>query len=366
MILLHMADLHLDSRLSSRLDREKASLRRSEILHTFERAVEYAAEKGAAGILIAGDLFDRSDLSVHARRTVEQCIRRHPEILFFYLKGNHDHDAFLSSLTDAPENLKLFDDRWTNYRLGRVSLWGMELTAENAATALRTLPAEQNTVRIVMLHGQEAESAGSRRSDPVIDLRDLRHRGIDYLALGHVHAYRRERLDARGVWCYPGCLDGRGFDECGDHGFVELDIDEESGRITDRFVPFASRRLHAPQIDISGVCDTPEAAERIEAVLESAAIPPEDLVKLVLTGAVSVSAGIDLTYLETRFKDRFFYLTAEDATRLQIDAADYYWDESLRGEFVRTVMADPSVPEARRASVIRLGLLALSGEEVSL
>lgn len=52
-----------------------------------------------------------------------------------------------------------------------------------------------------------------------------------------------EKLDAR-TYCYAGCLEGRGFDECGEHGFVVPDIDEDTGTYTCEFVPFAPRKLY--------------------------------------------------------------------------------------------------------------------------
>lgn len=67
----------------------------------------------------------------------------------------------------------------------------------------------------MMLHGQEAEYAAQDKAE-VVPLRDLRGKGIDYLALGHVHGYKKETLDSRGEYCYPGCLECRGFDEYGD------------------------------------------------------------------------------------------------------------------------------------------------------
>ena len=40
-----------------------------------------------------------------------------------------------------------------------------------------------------------------------------------FQALGHLHAYQSEQLGSDGgVYCYPGCLEGRGFDECGEKG----------------------------------------------------------------------------------------------------------------------------------------------------
>ena len=90
---------------------------------------------------------------------------------------------------------------------------------------------------IVVLHGQESEYSARDKAE-IIHLTALKNKGIDYLALGHTHSYKKERLDARGVYCYPGCLEGRGFDECGEHGFVMLDIDELTGTIDSTFIPF--------------------------------------------------------------------------------------------------------------------------------
>ena len=58
MKLLHCGDLHLDSALSANLNSDKKKQRKSELLTTFVRMAEYAAEHEARAILIAGDLFD--------------------------------------------------------------------------------------------------------------------------------------------------------------------------------------------------------------------------------------------------------------------------------------------------------------------
>lgn len=56
MRLIHCADIHLDSRMNANLSKEKAKERRTELLHTFRRMVEYARTEGIEAILIAGDL----------------------------------------------------------------------------------------------------------------------------------------------------------------------------------------------------------------------------------------------------------------------------------------------------------------------
>ncbi len=365
MRLIHCADLHLDSRLTSNLSKEKARERNAELLRTFERMVDYAAVNGVDAILIAGDLFDTRKISANARNIVWDAVCGHGDILFFYLQGNHDTGHFFADREEIPENLKLFDSSWRHYPIGsgRVVVSGLELSGENAAGAWHSLVLDPSRFNIVMLHGQESES-GAKDSAEVIRLRDLKNKGIDHLALGHVHSFKAGRIDARGVWCYPGCLDGRGFDECGDHGFILLDVDEETGTCTRQFVPFASRRLYTVPVDISG-CERPlEMAERIEAAIAEQEISGEDLIKVVLTGEVDVENEIDLDYLQKRLEPDFYFVKIADETALRVDADRFYLDESLKGEFVRTVMAREDLSEEERAAVIRYGLRAIAGEEV--
>ena len=195
-------------------------------------------------ILIAGDMFDTKNISATARNTVLHMITSHPQIRFYYLKGNHDNDNFLSGLEELPVNLKLFGTQWTTYEEaeGKVIISGLELSAENVGAAHVSLVPDARKFNIVMLHGQEAASESKDKAE-IIPIKDFRNKGIDYMALGHIHAYKKETLDARGIYCYQGCLEGRGFDECGEHGFVVLDVDVENGKFTHTFVPFAWRKL---------------------------------------------------------------------------------------------------------------------------
>ena len=203
MKLIHCADLHLDSKLHTHLDRDRAKLRRDELLRNFERLAQYASENGVEAVLIAGDLFDRDNVSALTRNTVLSVIEANPQIRFYYLRGNHDlGDCLANTDSDAGgalPNLFLFGNRWKTFYEGKeglIAITGMELTRENSASALASLRTDSSRFNIVMLHGQE--SAG-RTGD--ISLSVLRGRGIDYLALGHIHAYKKAPLDSRVIYC---------------------------------------------------------------------------------------------------------------------------------------------------------------------
>ncbi len=362
---IHCADLHLDSKMNSNLEKEKAKERKSEILHTFERMVEYAVSNDVQAILIAGDMFDTKSISATTRNTVLHSIETHSDIHFYYLRGNHDQDNFLSGLESIPANLRMFDSAWRTYEEadGEITVSGMELSAENSGSAYVSLVLDANKFNIVMLHGQESEGI-SRDKAEVIHLKALRNKGIDYLALGHVHAYKKEQLDPRATYCYPGCLEGRGFDECGEHGFVVLEIDPATKKYTHEFVPFAYRRLYTVEVDVTDCCTTSQMVERTENALEATGCEATSMVKIVLNGMLDVECEKDPAYILTRFQDSYYYVKIYDETTLKVNEEDYMLDVSLKGEFVRQVMADDSLNDEDKKVIIRYGLQVIAGEEV--
>lgn len=362
MKIIHCADLHLDSKMTANLTKEQAKTRKAELLHTFCKMVDYAVEHQVRAIIIAGDLYDKKNISATAKNTVYQQIQNHPQIDFYYLKGNHDAESFLAGLEVIPENLKMFEHTWKTYDLGNVTITGVELDAENVSSIYHTLLLDVEKFNMVTLHGQEVETAGRNKAEK-ISLRDLKNKGIDYLALGHIHGYKQETLDARGIYCYPGCLEGRGFDECGEHGFVLLDIDEEQRSCKTLFVPFARRNLYTLPVDVTGCMTTTEIAEKIQRQMDKAEYNSDSLVKIVLEGQVDVECEKNMEFLQQQFADDFYFLKIYDETRLYVNYQDFALDESLKGEFVRKVL-ESDMDEEEKNILIRYGIQALAGEEL--
>ncbi len=355
MKLIHCADLHLDSPMESNLSAEQAKERKNEILGTFARMVRLANESGVAAILISGDLFDSRHITKRTERYVLDLIRRHPDLYFFYLAGNHDRGSALEELDDEqkPQNLLLFGENWQSYDFGEVVITG------SSAPDPDMLALSENSLNIVMLHGQEASEGADRRD--VIRFSRLRDKHIDYLAMGHLHSYRTAALDDRCTVCYSGCLEGRGFDECGQKGFVLLEI--EAGKIRHRFVPMAHRELHTVTCDVTDADGRMELEERVNAAVEG--ISSSSLVKVVLTGECPAEQSRDTEYLLSMLSSKFYFAKLYDQTRLRIRAQDYANDISLKGEFVRRVMASDLTDEEKER-VLACGLRALRGEEVEL
>jgi len=368
MKIIHCADIHLDSKLSANSSPDKAKERKQELLSTFVRMVDYAEGNGVTAVLICGDLFDTANISALARNTVKDAFYKHPDIDFYLLKGNHDSDAFINSFEDIPSNLKLFSDRWSAFETGstgNVVIHGVELSEYNSAAAQASFSPDPQKINIVMLHGQQAETVSKDKAE-VIDLKLFRNKGINYLALGHVHEYKSEPLDAYCKYCYPGCLEGRGFDETGDHGFVLLDVNEETGEIKDRFVSFAYRHIYEVTADVTGLNNSPAMLDAAIKALKASGADDIDLVKVVLSGDVDPECEKDPEFIRKSLEDDYYFIKVYDKTKIKVDPAIYVYDTSLKGEFVRKVLEKEDLTDEEKGEIVRMGLEALMGGSIVL
>ena len=78
MKIIHMSDLHLESRMESHLSPQMAQLRKSELLLTFANTVDYAIQNQISIIIIAGDMFDGTRITAKATDFVLDKIKNAP------------------------------------------------------------------------------------------------------------------------------------------------------------------------------------------------------------------------------------------------------------------------------------------------
>ena len=352
MKMIHCGDIHLDSRMESNLDREKARERNAEICATFTRMIRFGLERKVQAVLIAGDLFDTTRASAQTVQFVLDRIRDAKDMDFLYLRGNHDEGDPFEGM-ELPENFKTFSNQWTAYRYGDVVISGVE--PENWEDFYDSLELNPQDTNIVMLHGQTATQTG----DELICLPKLRGKHIRYLALGHIHSYQQDKLDLEGQWCYCGCLEGRGFDELGQKGFVLLDV--ENGRVKSEFVPFAGRTLEEVTVDITGLTTVTQILSAMEQA--GSEIHSSSLVKFTFTGTHTLDTQLDLRFLMKMLESRYYFVKIKDESHLEIAKEDYEHDISLKGEFIRMVLASDKTEEEKER-IIRFGIQALMGQEV--
>lgn len=390
---IHCADLHLDSRMESHLSFIQAQTRRKELFHTFFRLADYAAANEVRAILISGDLFDTNRISPSTISSLRDCMQGHPQIDFLYLPGNHDAQIKnIFALEKAwPSNFWVFEETKQNSNPATASTVSSFQTFTSRTydavtitgigsnlTPLQTLSSEQ--IHLLMLHGQitSSKSATSPRDSCFYyDRHDLAQKSIAYIAAGHVHQYQTEWIDNRTLFCYSGCLEGRGFDECGEKGFVLLNISwkntayascsNQSTALIDNyhiephFIPFAYRRFYDLEFDLTDTTEYVDLEKQIGKLLSE--IDAHHLIRLKLTGSIPAEYIVPIDFLLQKYAADFFFLCIENHTRPMIFYEDYQYDFSLKGEFIRLVLSDSKLSDSEKEAIITEGLRALAGEE---
>jgi DNA repair protein SbcD/Mre11 len=221
---LHAADIHLDSPLRGLERYENAPVERirGATRRAFERMVQLAIEKRVDFVLIAGDLYDGDwrDYNTGLHLVKELGRLRDAGIPVIAIAGNHDAANKMTRALRLPTNVRvLADDRAETFRLEDL---GVAIHGQSFARAAVTenlvarypapLPGFAN---IGLLHTGLTGREGHERYAPcTVD--DLRARGYDYWALGHIHT--REVSNGDLTVAFPGNPQGRHIREAGEKG----------------------------------------------------------------------------------------------------------------------------------------------------
>ena len=249
--ILHTADLHMDSPFEG-LGASKASVRRGEQRDLLGRIAALAAAEQVDLVLFSGDLLD-SDNTFY--ETGEELIRalRQIRVPVFIAPGNHDFYSERSPYArlKLPENIHIFTENEIRCvdcgELG-FRVYGAAFTDRRSGPLLRGFHAErtEGVYNILCLHGE----VGVRDSiyDPISE-DELARSGVDYAALGHVHKASGLCLAGSTWYSWPGCPEGRGFDETGEKTLNLIEL--EGGNCTLRPLSVASRRYETMEVDIS-------------------------------------------------------------------------------------------------------------------
>lgn len=290
--ILHTADIHLDSPLTSLALRDETlranihSATRSALV----RIVDTAIAEGVAALLIAGDLYDGAHRSAKtAAFLVGQIERlRDAKIPVFYIKGNHDAENPISGEVALPDNVHIFDGRGGKAQLAGTDIWihGVSFSGRHAPDSLlgKFGSPVSGAVNIAILHTSLAGAAGHDNYAPC-SVAELAALGFDYWALGHVHK-RQVHSDAPWV-VMPGIPQGRDIGEAGLKSATLLTI--ENGMISIQEVPTSVTSFLGHSIDVSGADADDDIRQIIRsslhALLQSMRLGDTAIVRLMLVGS---------------------------------------------------------------------------------
>ena len=358
--LIHGADFHLDSPFSG-LTPEQAARRREEQRQLLDDLAGLVRDKGADLVLLSGDLLDSGRVYRETAQAMIQVLGSLPCPVFL-APGNHDPytpDSVYATL-EWPENVHIFRPG----PMQSVDLPGLNCTvygrafgsAHEGTSPLADFvpPPPDGQLHLLCLHGDLAPNSPYGPLTPL----ELAGCGMDYAALGHVHQASGLQRSGSTFWAYPGCPQGRGFDELGEKGVLYVEV--EPGNVTAQFCPLSRWVYRERTVDVTSV-------SALEAILS--ALPQDtqnEICRITLTGQW---ANPDLPALEGALAGRFAALTLRDRTRLPQDLWARREEDTLTGAFLRLMWekcrAEPEDQTLQLA--VRFGLAALeNGEDIAL
>lgn len=353
--ILHGADFHLDSAFSA-LSAEQASQRRQEQRSALEQLANLC--DGCDLVFLAGDLFD----SAHIYRDTLDALKRFFSAVkaeVFIAPGNHDFvsggSPYLAE--NWGENVHIF----TKPTIERVRLERLHCDVYGAAFTAREMPpllenfrvTDPEALNLMVLHGELQPNSVYNAITPA----QVENSGLDYLALGHNHLGQTRQF-GRTLCAWPGCLMGRGFDECGQKGVLR--VEAEKGACRAEFVPVLTRKYEILKVPAE---DDPLKSIR-EALPEGAA---RDCIRVILTGEAET---IDLPALEEALRGSCYSLSLRDATEPKQELWSACGSDTLRGQFLRNLKEqyDRSGEAERRKIVLAAQLVTalMDGREAPL
>ncbi len=359
--ILHAADLHLDSPFQS-LSARQAAERRAEQRRLVTRIVQLAEER-ADMLVFAGDVFDSDAGFAETARSLEKALAQ-TDIPVFFAPGNHDWYSARSpwDKLEFGENVHIFrseDIECVKLDDLRVRVWGCAFGGRSRRAPLTGFEAEKDGdwLDVMVLHG---EVGNPRSVYAPIQPEELERSGMDYVALGHSHTFSGLQRAGGTYYAWPGCAEGRGFDECGEKGVILAELEPERCRI--EFTGLGGREYAVERVDLT------EATDELAAVMNALRERSErDICRVILTGETDDSPDTDA--IGRALEQRFYAWQLRDETTPRRALWEQGGDDSLRALFVQRLRQrlENAADDAERRRItlaLRWGLRALdNGEE---
>jgi DNA repair exonuclease SbcCD nuclease subunit len=363
--LVLFSDLHLDAAFAWLGAGDAARRRREALRATLRAIVELAQREGADALLCGGDLYEHARFSPDTGEFLRKEFASLRPMRVFISPGNHDHygPESLYRHVNWSENVHIF----TGAHLEPVALapgitlWGAAHQAPaGTPNLLDGFRVDRGGVHLGLFHGSESggfQGEGTEKQPHApFEENDITLAGLHHALLGHYHTPRdADRLT------YPGNPEPLGFGETGQRGVVILDL-RADGNVERRRMPVAQSQVHDLECDVTGCTSRQDVRDRAADALRER----RGAARLTLRG--ELAPGVEIGPRDVDVRELLERVPTLDAVVVQIGDLRAAYDfeaiegkPTVRGQFVRDVLADPELDEPQRRRVLVTGLRALDG-----
>lgn len=341
---LHCADLHLDMPFSSLgISGEKSTIRRQELMETFQKIIEVAKEEVVDLIFISGDLYEHNYVKKSTINFINDKFNEIPNIKVFIVPGNHDpylQNSYYKNYNWCSNvNILSFENPYVALEGLDTYVYGVGFRNfyEEKSLLYDIKPLKPQAVNILLVHGTVDMDFKQSVYNPMTS-ENLSALEMDYVALGHFHN-RSENIGGNKNIFNPGSPDPLGFDEPGEHGvFIgTISITEDGGKQCEtHFIKLNRRFYESLEVEVEGAGTDEQVANKIMGVLRGKDYQ-NGLFNIILKGYIDEGYRINIAKVQSYLDDKIFYIKIKDET-----AADYNFDEikkepGLKGLFTRKI-----------------------------
>jgi DNA repair exonuclease SbcCD nuclease subunit len=361
--IFHMADAHLDAPFSISSPSE-SEMRRIQLRGAFSSAVLYAKSEKVDIFLISGDFFDARFVTKDTVETVIREFASFPQCKFFISPGNHDpyNDASVYKNIVFPENVHIFSGSKEAVRISElgVAVYGVGFTGaeyiSSPVVGYGKLDREQ--INILVCHGD----IGGSKHGPV-SVNEIASSGFDYIALGHIHKGTDVLKAGETYYAYPGCLQGRSYDETGHGGAFCGLVGKRNVQLEKK--SFSKKHYEWIYCDISEAENKSHAVEILRGEIRK--FDSDTSLRITLTGTVKTPIIIlDKDFGESNALP--YRIEIEDKTVLLPDFTAIEQENTLKGMFYKRVCSKIQFATGEEKKMLeealKLGLASLDGRDI--
>ena len=277
---VHIADMHFDRPFLNLADAELfGDLKRLEQRKVFKKIIEYVKENKIDILFIAGDLYEHKYIKLSTIEYINNLFKEIPETKIFISPGNHDPYLKKSYYNQYywNKNVKIFNSKLEKVDIGEAVIYGFGFDDFYCTNSeIEKLEIEnRNKINILEIHGTLNGSSLEEKQYNSLNEKELKEKGFDYIALGHIHKTNFEK-DKNIL--YPGSTISLGFDELGKHGMIVGNIEKNNLKL--EFIPLDESFFVEKEIDVTKIISKEELIEKINEIN----INENEYAKIILVG----------------------------------------------------------------------------------
>ena len=327
---IHMADMHFDTPFSFLGEKENlGDIRRLEQRQVFQKIIKLIKQEKIPYLFISGDLYDHNYVKKTTIEYINNLFKEIPETKIFITPGNHDpflKNSYYNNF-EWNKNVYIFNSEIKCYEFEDVDIYGFgfdnfycnNFNIENIKIK------NKNKINILIIHGDIDASKNVDVLYNPIGKSELQKAGFDYVAMGHIH--KRQIINENIV--YPGSTISLGFDEQGEHGILDVNLDKNNLKIN--FVKLDERIFEEKEINITNINTEEELIEFINNIY----IEENIMCKLILIGIRNFE--IEENKILKLIKNKNI-LKIKNRTKLNYNLEEISKQNNLKGIFISEML----------------------------